>query len=193
MSRYVTLGADKYGQVYGLEIEEGAGWRRNPLGLSTNCVVIRPVKKENYKYLTEDPESAKELWQVCVAGGRTEQGLAEWFKEYVENDEVLDLSWVYELLDDERNPTVALLGASNANDGTSMFRAVVKTALIECEDCEVDSEDDMYAWEASGFFPPDEPFVVEFATRALVEEYYEHLRQTKEGFGKNESPHNCDN
>ena len=67
MSRYITLGADESGEVYGLEVNDDGTWRRNSLGLSTNCVVIRPVTKENYEYMTEDPESVEDLWKAAVA------------------------------------------------------------------------------------------------------------------------------
>ena len=182
MSKYITLGADENGQVYGLELGKDGKWERNSLGYSTSCAVVRPLSKENYEYVTEDPESARGLWQACVAEGRTELGLKEWFEEYVDNDEVLDKSWVYELLDDGKNPVVDFFGLSEANDGTSRFRAIVKNALLDCEDCKINSEDDVYSWESSGWFPPKKPFVVEFAPKALLEEYYAHLRKTYKEF-----------
>ena len=107
MSKYITLGADENGQVYGLELGKDGKWERNSLGYSTSCAVVRPLSKENYEYVTEDPESAKEIWQSCVAAGKTELGLEAWFKEYVSNDDPFDASFVFELLDDESNPTVA--------------------------------------------------------------------------------------
>lgn len=182
MSRYVTLGADKYGQVYGLELNEDGSWRRNPLGYATSCVVIRPVSKAQYDYMTEDPESAKDLWQACVAEDRTELGLEEWFKEYVAYDDQFDMSFVFDLLDDESNPTVAPFGRSDANDGTSGFREHLKDALLESPDVDVSDEDDIYSWESSGFFPPRKPFVVEFAPKELLEEYYALLRKTSKEF-----------
>lgn len=40
----------------------------------------------------------------------------------------------------------------------------------------------MYEWEAAGVFPPKKPFVVEFAPKELLEEYYAHLRKTCKEF-----------
>lgn len=182
MSRYVTLGADENGEVYGLELNEDGSWRRNPLGYSTSCAVIRPMTKEAYEYATEDPESARDLWQARVAEGRTDLGLKEWFKEYVSDDDLFDVSFVFELLDDEHNPTVALFGRSDANDGTSRFRKHLKQVLLESPDTSISCEDDVYSWESSGWFPPKRPFVVEFAPAALLDEYYAHLRKTYKEF-----------
>ena len=77
MKRYITLGADEDGQVYGLALGEDGRWRRNPLGLSTSCAVIRPVTKRSYEYMTEDPQSVKEWWQAAVQDDKTELGLAD--------------------------------------------------------------------------------------------------------------------
>ena len=182
MKRYITLGADENGEVYGLELGEDGRWERNSLGLSTSCAVVRPLSRENYEYMTEDPESAKELWQIAVSNDRTELGLKEWFEEYVSNDDPFDASFVFELLDDESNPTVAPFGRSDANDGSSGFREHLKKALLESPDVGVADEDDVYNWECSGWFPPKRPFVVEFAPKELLEEYYAHLRETDEEF-----------
>jgi hypothetical protein len=182
MDRYITLGADENGEVYGLELNEDGSWRHNPLGYSTSCAVVRPMSKENYEYMTEDPESAKDLWQDCVANGRTELGLKEWFEEYVSNDDPFDASFVFELLDDESNPTVAPFGRSDANDGSSGFREHLKKALLESPDTTIECEDDVYSWESSGWFPPRKPFVIEFAPKELLEEYYAHLRKTYKEF-----------
>lgn len=182
MSRYITLGADEEGQVYGLELNEDGSWKHNSLGYSTSCDVIRPVTKETYEYVTEDSESARDLWKGCVAADRTELGLDEWFKEYVTYDDPFDKSSVYELLDDENNPTVAQFGRSDANDGTSGFREHLKKALLESPDTSIECEDDVYDWESSGWFPPKKPFVVEFAPKELLEEYYAHLRKTYREF-----------
>lgn len=197
--RYITLGADEDGYVYGLELEEDGKWRRNSLGFSTSCVVIRPVSKETYKYVTEDPESAKEIWQSCVSADMTELGLREWFEEYASNDELFDMSFVHELLDDESNPTVhkynlsieKRIGEADktdeaddldgvwGEDGQPMsFKEHVKKVLLESPDVGISGEDDVCSWEASGLFPPKKPFVVEFAPKELLEEYYEHLRKT---------------
>ena len=182
MKRYITLGADENGEVYGLELGEDGRWERNSLGLSTSCAVVRPVSRKSYEYVTEDPESAKELWQSCVADDRTELGLEEWFKEYVSNDDPFDASFVFELLDDESNPTVAPFGRSDANSGSSGFRERLKKALLESPDVGVTDEDDVYEWECSGWFPPRRPFVVEFAPKELLREYYAHLRETSKEF-----------
>ena len=182
MSKYITLGADEDGQVYGMELGEDGKWKRNPLGHSTSCVVIRPVTKETYEYITEDPESAKELWQACVAAGNTEIGLEEWFKEYTSYDTPLDVPSVFCLLDDESNPTVSPFGRSDANDGSSGFREHLKKMLLESPDVNISDEDDIYEWENSGWFPPKKPFVVEFAPKDLLEEYYAHLRKTYKEF-----------
>lgn len=210
MNRYITLGADENGEVYGLELGEDGRWVRNPLGLATSCTVIRPLSKENYEYVTEDPESAKELWQIAVRDDRTELGLQEWFEEYVANDDPIDASYVFELLEDDDNPTVSkhnlyikkriedsyeadeedetdeedCLGRSDCiwdEDGQPMsFRRRVELELVESD--VVESADDVYEWECSGWFPPKRPFVVEFAPKELLEEYYAHLRKTYKEF-----------
>lgn len=182
MRRYITLGADKYGQVYGLELNDDGSWRRNSLGCSTSCVVIRPLSRENYEYRTKDPESARDLWQANVSEGMTELGLKEWFEEYVMSDDPFDRSWVFDLLDNEDNPTVAPFGKSDANDGLSRFREHLKKELLDSPDTSFTSEDDVYDWEASGGFSPREPFVVEFAPKDLLEEYYGHLLNTSKEF-----------
>ena len=182
MERYVTLGADENGEVYGLEVDEAGKWKRNPLGLSTSCTVIRPMTRASYEFLTEDPQSAKEVWKICVANDQTELGLEEWFEEYTTYDDQFDASFVFELLDDENNPTIAPFGMSDANDGTSKFREHVTKVFLESPDVDVSDEDDVAAWEASGLFPPKKPFVVEFAPKELLEEYYAHLRETSKEF-----------
>lgn len=204
MKRYITLGADENGEVYGLKLREDGKWERNSLGLSTSCAVVRPLSREDYEYMTEDPESAKELWQSCVAADKTELGLEEWFEEYVSNNDPLDASFVFELLDDESNPTVSKHnlsirkrmdeeGETNESDyivssdsiwdevGQPMsFRHRVELALVESND--VASVDDVCHWECSGWFPPNKPFVVEFAPKELLYEYYAHLRETCKEF-----------
>lgn len=182
MGRYVTLGADENGEVYGLEVDEAGKWKRNPLGLSTSCAVIRPMTRASYEYLTEDPQSAKEVWKICVADDRTELGLEEWFEEYTTYDDQFDASFVFELLDDNDNPTITTFGMSDANDGTSKFREHVTKVFLESPDVVVSDEDDVYDWECAGWFPPKKPFVVEFAPKELLEEYYAHLRETSKEF-----------
>lgn len=182
MERFVTLGADENGEVYGLEVDEAGKWKRNPLGLSTSCAVIRPMTRASYDYLTEDPQSAEEIWKQAVVADKTILGLADWFEEYVSYGDPFDTSFVFELLDDENNPTVAPFGMSDANDGTSKFREHVTKVFLESPDVGVSDEDDVAAWEASGLFPPKKPFVVEFAPKELLEEYYAHLRKTYREF-----------
>ena len=206
MSTYVTLGADENGHVYGLEVGTDNGWMRNSLGYSTSCVDIRPVTKENYEYLTEDPQSVKEQWQQAVQADQTEKGLDDWFDE-IDAEELMDKSFVYELLEDEDNPTVSKHNLSikkrvdefdetdeyddivssdgiwDENGQPMSFRRRVELALVESNDvASVDDVDDVYEWESSGFYPPTEPFVVEFATKAVLDEYYAHLRETYKEF-----------
>ena len=208
MKTHITLGADRLGQVYGLEIREDGRWKHNSIGYSTSCDVIRPVTKADYEYLTEDPESFKEWWQQAVIADRTEKGLDDWIKE-IDVEELIDTSGVFELLEDNDNPTVkahaeairaridALDDGDEAEgedeagssavfdrDGQFMpFRRRVELSLLECDKVSgINSEDDVYEWESSGWFPPTEPFVVEFAPRELLDEYYEHLRNTCEEF-----------
>lgn len=170
MERYITLGADESGEVYGLELGEDGRWKRNSLGLSTSCAVIRPVSKETYEYMTEDPQSVKEWWQAAVQDDRTELGLDDWFGQ-LDKDELRDTSFTFELLDDADNPTVA----KHCPD----FRKYLKRRLVRARRVTtVFCEDDVYEWEASGFFPPKSTFVVELAPKALLEEYYAHLRET---------------
>ena len=182
MGRFVTLGADENGEVYGLEVDKTGKWKRNPLGLSTSCAVIRPMTRASYEFLTEDPQSAKEIWKRAVSADKTILGLADWFEEYVSYDDPFDTSFVFELLDDENNPTIAPFGMSDANDGTSKFREHVTKVFLESPDVGVSDEDDVAAWEASELFPPKKPFVVEFAPKELLEEYYAHLRETSKKF-----------
>lgn len=207
MDRYVTLGADEDGQVYGLEVGTDNDWMRNSLGYSTSCVVIRPVNRETYQYMTEDPQSAKEIWQQVVAADQTELGLEDWFREYCGSNDVFDMSFVYGLLDDDDNPTVSKHKLSIKKridedgetdksdyvvssdgiwdeDGQPMsFRRRVELALVESDDvASVDDVNDVCHWESAGFFPPKKPFVVEFAPKKLLKEYYAHLRKTYKEF-----------
>ena len=181
MKRYITLGADEDGQVYGLALGEDGRWRRNPLGLSTSCAVIRPVTKRSYEYMTEDPQSVKEWWQAAVQDGKTELGLADWF-EGLDKDDLMDTSYVFELLDDNDNPVVAGWQDGRMADGDrefESFRPHAEAELVKSPKVTaIKSEDDVYEWEASGFFPPKKPFVVEFAPKGLLEGYYAHLRET---------------
>ena len=201
MAKYVTLGADEKVQVYGLEVGTDNEWIRNPLGYSTSCVVIRPVSRETYEYLTEDPQSAKELWQQVVAADQTELGLEDWFREYCGSNDVFDTSFVYGLLEDDDNPTVRKhnlsikkrMAEDDETDGSDYivssdgiwdedgqplsFRRRVELALVESDDVSsVDDDDDVFHWESAGFFPPERPFAVEFAPKKLINEYYASLK-----------------
>lgn len=186
MSRYITLGADENGQVYGLELKEDGNWRHNSQGYSTSCAVIRPISEEDYEYMTNDPESAKELWQACVADDRTELGLEEWFKEYVSYDDPFDASFVHELLDDRDNPTIMGWNYDRPSYGSQEFRSFrdyLESVLVDLDVVSgVSCCDDVYEWESSGWFPPKRPFVAEFASEELLKEYYAHLRETYEEF-----------
>lgn len=184
MGRYITLGADENGYVYGLEMSVSGTFIRNSLGYATSCEVIRPMKKETYEYITEDPESAKELWQQCVAADRTEKGLEDWFEDYKSSDDLFDKSFVAELFDDDENPTVSrweenrVAEEDNGDPEFASFREYVEDALINSEEVKsVNSGDDVYEWESAGIFPPKKPFVVEFAPKNVIEDYYAHLRK----------------
>ena len=186
MGRFVTLGADENGEVYGLEVDETGKWKRNSLGLSTSCAVIRPMTRARYKYLTEDPQSAKEVWKTCVANDRTELGLEEGFKEYTMYDDQFDASFVFELLDDNDNPTITKWCDDRAVNGDhkfESFRGHVEATLVGSQKVEaVRSGDDVWEWECAGWFTPKKPFAVEFAPKELLEEYYAHLRETCKEF-----------
>lgn len=186
MGRYITLGADENGEVYGLKVNDDGTWRRNSLGLSTSCVVIRPVTKENYEYFTENPQSAKEVWQQAVQADQTEKGLDDWFEE-IDTEELIDKSFVYELLEDDDNPTIRTwrewMDSPTFGKYKKTFREHVEQSLVESDTVDgVKTSDDAYEWEASGWFPPKKPFAVEFAPKKLLEEYYAHLRKTYKEF-----------
>jgi hypothetical protein len=184
MSRYITLGADEQGQVYGLELNDDETWRRDPMGYSTSCVVISPMDSRTYEYITEDPASAKDMWQQSVASDFTEKGLEEWFDDYKYSADMLDESFVSDLLDSEDNPTVSQWGknclADEDNEFES-FREFLEDSLIYSDEVVgVECKDDVCKWEASGCFPPKRPFVLELAPRKLLDEYYAHLKSTSE-------------
>ena len=153
MSRYVTLGADENGEVYGVEINDRRKWSRNPFGFHTSCVVIRPVTKDTFEYLTEDPDSAKELWKSAVEADRTEDGLEEWFADYVSNYDVLDKSFVWDLLEDVSNPSIIEYNNAAKNKGES-FKDFVEGSITGSKKCpKQNSGFDVYEWESSGLFP----------------------------------------
>lgn len=180
MDRYVTLGADEDGQVYGLEVGTDNDWIRNSLGYSTSCVVIRPVNRETYEYLTEDPQSAKERWQMDVAADQTELGLEDWFREYCGSNDVFDKSFVYGLLEDGENLTVKKWNAKHKDE---TFRLHVEQSILDSPLCpSLQTAYEIHDWESAGLFPPKKPFVVEFAPKKLLKEYYAHLRKTYKEF-----------
>lgn len=187
MSRYITLGADENGEVYWLELGEDGKWERNSSGLSTSCAVVRPMSREYYEYFTEDPESAKDIWQACMGADRTELGLKDWFKEYASNNDVFDKSFVFELLDDESNPTIKAwrewMNSPTFGDYKRTFREYAERTLVKSGNVpSIECGNDVYDWECSGWFPPRKPFVVEFAPKEMLEEYYAHLRKTCKAF-----------
>lgn len=186
MSIYITLGINEDGEVFGLELNPDGSWRRNPLGYSTSCAVIRPVTKSNWEYYTENPESAKELWQAAVAADQTELGLDDWFKQYTDYDDVLDKSFVYDLLDDDDNPTVSKWLENRIADGDhscETFQQYVEELIVESDATNINDPDEVYEWESSGWYPPSKPFVIELAPRELLDEYYDHLRKTMKEWG----------
>ena len=185
MGRFVTLGADENGEGYGLEVDAAGRWKRNALGLSTSCAVIRPMTRAGYEYVTEDPQSAKEIWKICVADDWTDLGLEEWFGEYKTYADRFDASFVFELLDDSGDPTIARWCDDRvADDGHKFeaFRGRVEAALVRSPEVPDVTSDDVYDWECAGWYPPRRPFVVGFAPKELLEEYYAHLRETSKEF-----------
>lgn len=123
MKTYATMGIDDEGQVYGLEIEwsddaHGFDWVRNSLGLSTSCMVVRPVKGKDLTDFRVDEQSVRDVWIDAVRSGDTDDGLREWFEQAMEEvaescvfgfDEAYpfkDESWCRELLIDPGNPTI---------------------------------------------------------------------------------------
>ena len=115
--RYITMGIDEDGCVYGLEMQGDMDFRRNELGYDTSCVVVRPVGDRTMDYYQNDEESVLEIWQMAVHDDRTRKGLREFFEEWAaddyggvwseENWPGKDESWCQELLEAEDNPTVA--------------------------------------------------------------------------------------
>lgn len=170
---YMTLGVDKHGQVYGIGLNPNGSFHLNPLGYSTSCVVIRPVTHDIYTYVTEDPESAKELWQGAVAADKTELGLKEWFDEYRSEGELWDMSFVDELLNCNDNPTIAKWNRTHKSE---VFKSHVERLILKSSKCpQQESEDDICIWEAAGLFAPERPFAIELAPREVLDRYYAHL------------------
>lgn len=197
MRRYVTMGIDEEGQVYGLELAEGGGdgFRVNPLGLSTSCVVIRPVSSDTMAYYQGDRESVREWWQVAVSDGQTELGLEDFFKEkmgddgrdgvwYDESWPGKDESWCHELLEDPENPTLKAGGFKGDDFNGGDFRKHVEKLILDSEDIDLD-RDGLVTWEASGCWPPEKPFLIELAPREYLDAYYAHLVKTVPKFKEN--------
>lgn len=206
MSRYVTLGIDKIGQVYGLELNDDGSWRRNPLGYDTSCVVVRPVSERMFDELTTDADTIRDLWKESINADRTDKGLDEFFEEAMsecgeDGWPCKDESFVYELLDDEYNPAIKAWNELRDreieklpddydeecpwfdDDGQPMsFRKRVESILegTHGEDGLPMCDDvPVKTWESAGWWSPDVPFAVELADRGLLDEYYDHLRKTK--------------
>lgn len=200
MSRYVTMGVDKLGYLYGIELDESGKqgehrFRYNPLGYATSCSVIRPVSSDTMAFYQGDMESVREWWQDAVAGNHTVLGLEDFFKECVENEcdgfwydeswPAKDESGCYELLEDPENPTLKAGGFSGDDENGGDFRKHVEK-LIEESDAINLTHEDMATWEAAGWWAPSEPFVIELAPRDILDEYYLHLEKTHDQFRRTE-------
>lgn len=190
--KYITIGIDKHGEVYGLELnEDGTGFVHNSLGYSTSCAVIRPVDRRTLEYYREDADSVKDIWKEAVAHDHTEDGLEDYFESLLPDcesvfDDTDDQSWpfkdesdCYELLLDMDNPTVKTYWY--ADDG---LRRYIERCIQENADINIPTTDkhDIATWESSGWFPPKEPFVVELAPHEFIEAYYKHLEDTDQEF-----------
>lgn len=196
MTRYVTMGIDEKGQVYGLELADsgGDGFRVNPLGLSTSCVVIRPVPRETLEYCRNDMDSVREWWKMAVADDHTELGLEDYFKQMLDADSdsfwcdedwpAKDESFCYGLLEDHENPTLKAGGFKGEDQNGGDFRKHVEKLIADSDEIDIDG-DDIATWESAGVYPPENPFVIELAPREILDEYYAHLAKTDAKFKEN--------
>lgn len=186
MSTYITLGISKEGEIYGLELKKDGNWRENSLGYYTSCVVIRPVDKETLSYNRDDPESVLDDWKYAVEQDRTQDSLQEYWEDLladVDGEEDWpgkDDSFVYDLLEDDRNPSVAAYNATSAAEKAT-YRESVEWLIQNCDKVGLEP-DAMATWEASGSFPPNEPFAIPLAPTELLEQYYQHLEKTCKNF-----------
>lgn len=211
---YITLGIDADGCVYGLELEEDGSWRRNSLGASTSCAVIRPVGAKELSERRTDSETVLEDWKMAVADNATQLGLDEYFQQWLEecgsgeDYPGKDASWVYELLEDPGNPALEAF----QEEAQGLQANCEECSATRCEECDkvpgwmADStepvfrdkvdwlvcnetdfglgDDQVGTWEADGWYPPSCPFVVELAPREVLDEYYEHLAKWYPAFRK---------
>ena len=186
--RYITLGIDKRGEVYGLCLKDGSedDFVKNSLGYSTSCAVIRPVDRRTLDYCREDTESIKDTWKLAVEHDRTELGLDDYFEDALSeccsvfgNDEEAypgkDESFCDDLLLDDDNPTVKTYWMTDSG-----LRAYVEKCIRESPFIDTGNVDkhDIATWESAGWYPPKEPFVVELAPHEFLEKYYKHLEET---------------
>lgn len=186
--RYITLGIDKRGEVYGLVLKDGSedDFKKNSLGYSTSCAVIRPVDQRTLEYYREDTESIKDLWKLAVEHDQTELGLDDYFEDSLsESGSVFeddgegwpgkDESFCDDLLLDDDNPTVKTYRLTDDGLREYIEKCIRESPLIDTRNVD---KDDIATWESSGWFPPKEPFVVELAPHELLEKYYRHLEET---------------
>lgn len=199
METLITLGVDKGGLVYGLNIkaadnERGWDWERNPAGYSTSCDVIRPVPEDILEYMRKNPYSVRERWKESVAEDKTNLGLEDFFNRCLEESSERvwchegwprkDESFCYELLEDPVNPTLKAGGFHGDDENGGDFRKHVEKLIVGSDAIDLKRED-IATWECAGCFPPDEPFVIELAPRWILDEYYAHLAEKHRGFRKN--------
>lgn len=185
--RYITIGIDRRGEVYGLNLKSGKedDFEKNSLGYSTSCAVIRPVDQRTLEYYREDTESIKDLWKLAVENDKTELGLDDFFKDELSecgsvfgDDEgwpSKDESFCDDLLLDEDNPTVKTYGYTDDSLRAYVEKCIRESPLIDTRNVDRHS---IATWESSGWFPPKEPFVVELAPHEFLEKYYRHLEET---------------
>ena len=201
MYRYITLGIDEKGHVYGLELKDGesGGFRHNSLGYATSCAVIRPVPSETLEYCRNDMDSVREWWKMAVADDHTELGLEDYFKQMLDNDSdsfwydedwpAKDESFCYGLLEDHENQTLKAGGFKGEDPNGGDFRKHVEKLIADSDEIDIDG-DDIATWESAGLWAPSEPFVIELAPREILDEYYSHLAKTDKDFKMNQQEDN---
>ena len=193
MSKYMTMGMDKNGCVYGLELtEDGKDFVHNSLGFSTSCVVIHPVDQKTLEDYRDNLDRYKDLWKAAVENDKTEDGLEDWFESVREDESgtvfadadegypFKDESFCGELLLDMDNPTVKTYWHIEHN-----LREYVEDAIRENDGIKPLDDTDKYniaTWESAGWWTPKEPFIVELADPEFLERYYKHLEETDKEF-----------